>query len=138
MIIDHGRQQRMGRCDRMKVPCEMQVHIFHGNNLCVSAPSRTAFHPEVGPKRGFTNADHRLLADPVQTIAQTHGCGCLTLTGRGRIDRGDKDQLAVLIALNRVDVGLADLGFVVAVGQKMFAGTQLRRSAHHRFREVRQ
>src|SRR5690606_28908858 len=63
--------------------------------------------------------DHRPLADPVQPVAQAHRRRRLALARRGRVDRGDKDQLAVRPVLKRGDEVLADLGLVVAIGQQV-------------------
>ncbi|CAI8364714.1 MAG: Uncharacterised protein [Rhodospirillaceae bacterium] len=83
----------------MEVTGEVQVHVFHGHNLCVAAARSPALHAEAGAQRGFTDTDHSVLADGVQAVTQTDGGGGLAFARRGRVDRRDEDQFAVLLAL---------------------------------------
>ena len=75
MIIDHRRQQIMRGRDRMKITCEMQVDIFHRDDLSIATASCPTLHAKTGAKRGFTQAHRCLLANPVQPIPQPN-CGC--------------------------------------------------------------
>ena len=90
-----------------------------GTTCAWPPPAAPPFMPKFGPSDGLADADHRLLADPVQPVAEAHGGGGLALAGRGRVDRGDQHQLAVRPAVERADEVLADLGLVMAVGQQM-------------------
>ena len=120
VVVDHRRQQRMRAGDGVEVAGEVEVHVLHRHDLRIAAPGRAALHPEVGPQRGLADADTRLLADTVQPVAQTDGGRRLAFTGRCGVDGSDQDQLAVGIALDRVDEVLADLGLVMAIGKQMF------------------
>ena len=96
VVVDHRRQQVVRRGDRVKVTREMQVHFFHRHDLRIATTSGPALHAKVRAKRRFADTDRCLFADAVQTIAQTNSGGCLALARRRGVDRGDKDQLAVL------------------------------------------
>ncbi len=87
----------MGRGDGVKITGKMQVDIFHRNHLGMAAASRPALHAKTGAERGLAQANQRLLTDPVQPVTQPDRCGRLTLTGRGRVDRGDQNQLCILL-----------------------------------------
>ncbi len=121
VVVDHRRQQVVGRGDRVEVTGEVQVHVLHRHDLRIAATGSATLHAEAWPERGFANADRRLLADGIQPVTQTDGRGRLALAGGGRVDRGDKDQLAVGAVLHAVDQALADLGLVVAVRQQIVA-----------------
>jgi hypothetical protein len=120
VVVDHRRQQVVGRGDGVEIAGEMQVHLLHRHDLRIAAAGRAALHAEIRPERGFADADRRLLADPVQAVAQTDGGRGLALARRRRIDRGDEDQLAVGPILHRLDEVGRNLGLVMAVGQQMF------------------
>ena len=122
MVVDHRGQQVMGTGDRVEIAGEMKVHILHRHDLSQTTARSTAFHPEIRAERGFADTDRGVLADAVQTIAQTNGCRCLALTRRGGVDGGDKDQLAVLPIRQGIDEILSHLGLVMAKGQQMFGG----------------
>jgi len=49
----------------MEITCEVQVHVFHWDNLRVTAPRSPTFHAEVRAQRRFANTNHRVLADVV-------------------------------------------------------------------------
>ena len=119
VVVDHRRKQVVCRRDRVKIACEVEVHILHRHHLRVSATSGPTLHPEVGPERRFANTNAGLLANRVQAIAKTNRRGCLALTCGCRVDRGHKDQLAVFLVGERVDERLSYLGLVVPVGQQM-------------------
>jgi hypothetical protein len=65
--------------------------------------------PKFGPERGFANADHGLLANGVEAVAETNRGGGLAFTGRRRVDRRHQDQVAILVGLDRFDEVCRDL-----------------------------
>ena len=119
VIVDHRRQQGMRTGDGMEIAGEVEVHLLHRNDLRVTAARSAALHPEIGPERGFADADHRLFADRVQTVAQTHRRRRLAFTRGCRVDRGHKDKFAVLTRLGAVDERLTDLGLVMPIRQQI-------------------
>ena len=118
VVVDHRRQKVVGAGDGVEVAGEVQVHLFHRHNLRHTAACSATLHPEVRAKRGFADTNHGLLADAVQTVAQTHGGGGLAFARRGGVDRGDEDQLAILFAGKALDELLAHFGLVVTIGQQ--------------------
>ena len=84
-----------------------------------TAAGGAALDAEIRTERGLADADDRLLADAVQAVAEADGGGCLAFAGRGRVDGGDEDQPAVLVALHRLDEVGRNLRLVMAVGQEM-------------------
>ncbi len=112
VVVEQGGEQVVGRADGVEVAGEVQVDLLHRNDLGVAAAGRTALHPEAGPERRLAQADHRLLADAVEAVAEADGRRGLAFAGRGRIDRGDQDQLAVgplALAHDPVEVELGDV-----------------------------
>jgi len=73
----------------------MEVDILHRHNLRIAASGRTAFMPKNRPERGLAETNGRVLADPVQRVAEANRCGRLAFSRRSRADRRHKDQLAV-------------------------------------------
>ena len=81
----------------MEIAGEMQVHLFHRNNLCVSAPRGPALHSKTRPQRSLSDADRSLLANRVQAITQTNRGGCFTLACRCWIDGSHEDQMTIFL-----------------------------------------
>ena len=80
---------------RMKIAGEMQVDVFHGHHLRITAPGRPALHAKTGSKRRLAQANHGFMAQAVQRIAQAHGRGGLAFARRRGANCGDEDQFAV-------------------------------------------
>ena len=72
VIVQHGRQQVVGRADGMEVPSKVQVDIFHRNDLGIATPSGAPFDPKDWAKGGFAQGDGSLLANQGQGISQTY------------------------------------------------------------------
>ena len=79
----------------MEITGEMQVHIFHGNDLGIAAASSAALHTKAGAKAGFTDTDHGFLTDSIQPVTQTHSCCGLAFTGRGGVNGRYQNQLTI-------------------------------------------
>src|SRR5439155_232716 len=119
VVVDQRRKQVMGGGDGVEIAGEVEVHIVHRHDLGEATAGGAALHAEVRAERGLADADDGLLADAVQTVAEADRGGGLAFTGRRRVDGGDQDQLAVLVALDRLDEFGRDLRLVVAVGQQV-------------------
>ncbi len=112
------RKQVVGARDGVEVAGEMQVDVFHRHDLRVSAARCAALDAEAGPERGLAQRHDRLLADAVEAVSEADCRRRLALAGRRRVDGRDEDQLAVLVALDLVDVVERQLGLGPAVGNK--------------------
>ena len=120
VVVDQRRQQIVRRGDGVEVAGEVEVDVLHRDHLRIAAAGRATLHAERGPERRFAQAEHRLLADVVERVGEADRGRGLALAGRRRRDRGDQDQLAVLLVLERLDVVHRHLGLVVAVGVEIF------------------
>ena len=96
----------------MEIAGKMQVDVFHRHNLRITAAGRPALDAEAGTERRLADEDDRFLADPIQPVAEADGRRRLAFARRRRIDRRDKDQLAVLLDRLRRDELGADLCLV--------------------------
>jgi hypothetical protein len=99
----------------VEVAGEVQVDLLHRHDLGLAAAGGAALHAEARPERRLAQADHGLLADAVQGVAQAHRGGGLALARGRRGDRRDQHELAGLPALQPGDVAVVDLGDVLAV-----------------------
>ncbi len=115
MVVDQRRQQSVRRGDGVKVSVEMQVDVFHGNDLRPPAAGSAAFHPEARPERRLAQTHHGVDADFVETVGEADACGRLALARRGRRDRRHQHQLAVRLVLQRVDVVQRDFRLEMSV-----------------------
>ncbi len=112
-VVDHGSQQVVCGADGVNIAGKVQVDIFHGHNLGVTAARSAALYTEHGPKGGLTQAEHRLFTHGVQGVRQANTGGGFALASRGGADGGHQDQLAVWAVT--VDQLVVDLGFVTAI-----------------------
>src|SRR5262249_23089383 len=113
--------------DGVEVAGEVQVDVLHRHDLRVPAAGGAALHAEHRPQRGLAQADHRLLADVIQRVAEADRGGGLALAGRAGADGGDQDELCVRPGLQAVQVVERDLRLVVPVGLEVLLGdTELR------------
>ena len=92
IVVEQCGNQVIGRCHGVEVARKVQVDIFRGQYLCISATGSTAFHSEARPERRLTQSDDCLLAYIVQAHTQpyTH-CG-LAHTGFGGGNGCNKDK----------------------------------------------
>ena len=120
VIVDQRRQQIVRRGDGVEVAGEMQVDVFHRHDLGIAAAGGAALHAEGRTERRLAQAEHRLLADVIERVGQADRRRGLALARRRRGDRGHQDQLAVRLALERLDVIHRYLGLVVAIGLEVF------------------
>ena len=97
VVVDHRREQIVGRGNGVEVAGEMQVDVFHRNDLRIAAARRTALHAKARTKRRFAQAHHGLLADAVEAIAQANRRCRLAFARRRRADRRHQNELAVLL-----------------------------------------
>ena len=63
VIIDHGCQQIVRGSDRMEIAGEVEIDVFHGNDLRVSAAGSTALHSEDRAEGRLTKSDTDLFPD---------------------------------------------------------------------------
>ncbi len=115
VVVDERREQVVRDAHRVEVAGEMEVDVLHGRNLRMTAACAAALHAEARPERWLSHADHGLLADRVQRIAEADGRRGLAFARGCRGDRGDEDELAVLTRLQTLDQPRRQLGFVVTI-----------------------
>ena len=83
----------------VEVTGEVQVDIFHGNDLGITPACGSALDPETGTKTWLSQTGDGLFANTVQGISQTNAGCCLALTRRGRRNRRYQDKLPFLPAV---------------------------------------
>ena len=110
VVIDEGGEEVVGGADGVEVAGEMQVDVFHRQYLRVAAASCTALDAEDGAERGFAHGDDGFFAETVQGVGKADGDRGFAFACRCRVDGGDEDKFARLVARAR-----ADFGFVFAV-----------------------
>ena len=96
MIVEHCGKQIVCRTDSVEITGEMEIDIFHRNNLGISSACRTALDSENGSERRLTQSNNGVLAESSQTVGKTDGrCG-FALACRGWCNCGYKNEFAVL------------------------------------------
>ena len=115
MVVKHGCEQVVRRADGMEVTREVQVDVFHGDDLGVAAAGSAALHTENRAQARLAQGDRALLAQARQCIGQADGGRRLALAGGGGVDGSDKHELAssVVLLAQQVVVDLC-LGAAIA------------------------
>ena len=114
MVVEHGRQQVVGRADGVEVAGEMQIDVFHRQHLGITAAGRPALDAEYRPQRRLAHRHHRLLSQPLQGVGQTDGDRGFALAGRCGVDGGNQHQ-PPLFGRQRRHRRRVDFGFVAAI-----------------------
>ena len=103
MVVDHGAEKIVRRGDGVKISGEVEVHIFHGNNLGIAATGCSSFHAKTGAERGFADADYRLFVNGVESIAKPYSGSGFTLACWCRGNRSNQDKFAIFALLYAFD-----------------------------------
>jgi hypothetical protein len=106
--------------DRVEVAGEVEVDVLHRHDLGVPAAGRAALHAKARAEARLAQADDGVLADPVEPVVEADRGRGLAFARRGRVDRGDEDQLAVGLVGLRLDPVHRDLGLEPAIGLERF------------------
>ena len=114
MSVEHGGKQVVSRTDGMKVAREVQVDVFHRNDLGIAAAGSTALDAENRAKRRLAQSDDGFLALPGKRITQTNGGRGLALACSGGVDGRDQNQFSGL-CLVIAQVVVVNLCLVLAV-----------------------
>ena len=118
MRVKQCGQKVVCRADGVEVAGEVQVDVFHGNNLRVSATRSAALDAKHGTQRRLAQRHHHVLAALGQRIGQANRRGGFALAGRRGVDGGNQDQFARLVLLVAQQV-VVDLRLVLAVALKV-------------------
>src|SRR5689334_12555167 len=95
MVVEERGAQVVCRGDGVQVAREVDVDVFHGQDLAVAATGRAAFEPEHRTQRWLAYGRRRAHADPVETLGQSDRRRGFALAERRGRDRGDDDSAAV-------------------------------------------
>ena len=95
VVIQHGRQQVIGRSDGVEVAGEVKIDVLHRHHLGISAAGGAALDAEHRSHGWLPQGHHGVLADAAQRVRKAHGHRGLSLSGGGGIDGGHQNQLAV-------------------------------------------
>jgi len=117
VIVDGGGEEIVGGGDGVEVAGEMEVDVFHGDDLRAAAPRAAAFHTERGADRRLPERDDGPGADAPEGLPEPDGHGRLAVARRGGRDRRDDDELAVRLFTTGGERGQQHLGLVPPVGQ---------------------
>ena len=93
VVVDQRCEQVVRKLDRTEVTSEVQVDVFHRNDLGVTTTGGTTLDAEDRAERWLAKCDHRALADLAKTVTETNRGGGLALTRRGGADRRNEDQV---------------------------------------------
>ena len=115
VVVDERSEQVVRDADGVEVAREMEVDVLHRRDLRVAAAGAAAFDAETRAERRLAHADHGLLADGVQRVAEADGGRRLAFARGRRRNRGDENQLAVRPRLHSGDQRVGQLGLVVAI-----------------------
>ena len=103
MVVNQCGQQVVCHGNGADVAGEMEIDVFHRDDLRVTTAGSAAFHAEYRSHGRFAKTDNGFFADAIECVAQAdRGCG-FAFTGRSRIDGRDHDQFAIRFILQSVE-----------------------------------
>src|ERR1700733_7016142 len=114
--INGGGQKIIRRGDGVNIASEMEIELFHWNDLAIAAARCAAFDAECRALAGLANAGEHFLAQVrAQRLAEANGGGGLTFTEWSGSDGGNHDVFSVRRILKPVSNGEMYFGFALAV-----------------------
>ncbi len=88
--VERSRQKVIGSRDRVDIAGQVQIEIFHGDYLAVSAAGRATLDTKGGALAGLANGgDHLVAQVSAQRLAEADRRGGLSLAERGWGNGGD-------------------------------------------------
>ena len=114
--VQRGRDQVMGRRNGMDIAGQVQVEIFHRDDLRIPTAGRAALDAKGWSLRGLTDGGNDLPAQVgAQRLRQANRGGRLAFAQRSGCDSGYVDVLAVGLVLKALEDLELDLGLVGTV-----------------------
>ena len=114
--VDGGSQQVIGRGDGVDIARQVQVEVFHGDDLAVATTGGATLDPEGGALAGLADAGKHVLAQVgAQGFAQTDHGGRFALTQRGWGNGSYVDVFAIRHILEPLQDLEPHFGLVIAV-----------------------
>ncbi len=95
MIVNQGREQVVGRGYGVKVTGQVEVDVFHRENLGVTASGCTAFDAEHWPHGGLSNHAGGGLADAAQGLGEANRGDRFSFTEGCGVDGGHQNEAAL-------------------------------------------
>ena len=134
MVVDGCGQEVVGCRNGVHVTGEVQVDVFHGQDLGIAAASSTAFDAEDRPQGRFAQGDDSLMAHVVQCLGQADCGQGLAFASRCRRDGRNQDQFPVFILRQALDGVKRNLCFIFSVEFQVIIGeADLFRNGRNRF-----
>ena len=95
MVVDHRAEEVVGGGNRVHIAGEVEVDVLHRDDLGIPAAGGAALDAEDRAEGRFPQGEDRLFPEPGHRLAEADRRGGLAFAGRGGVDGGDEDQLAV-------------------------------------------
>ena len=121
VVVDHGGKQVVRSTNSVEVAREVQIDVFHGNDLGVSATSCAALNAEHGAERRLAQRDQGVLANATHGVGQADRGGRFAFARRRGVNGRNQHELAGGMSLVGKQV-VVDLRLVVAVLLEIFLG----------------
>lgn len=116
VVIQHRGEQIVRGGDRSEVAGEMQIDIFHRDDLRVASSGCTALHSEHGAEARFAQTNDSAFAGAgehkIQPVTQPDGRSGFSFASRRRADRCDQYQFAVWATRERRQKGYESFALV--------------------------
>ena len=121
--IDRCRHKIMGNANGVNIAGEMQIEIFHRNDLAVAAARCAAFDVKSRTHAGLADAGHHAFSKMCsQALNEPKCCSRLSLTQRSRRDCGDIDIFALRPGFQILENVQVNLGFILSVKIEIIFG----------------
>ena len=115
VVVNQSRKSVVGSCNGMHVSSEVEINIFHWQNLGITTSCSPPLNTHYWTKRWFADSNHCFLANLVQGISKTNGNSWFSFTCRCWVDGSNQNQFPNWIALNCTNFIKAELSLVLSV-----------------------
>ena len=127
VIVYERGEQIVGGSYGVEISGEMQVYVFHRDNLCVTAAASAALYAEDGSQRRLSQRETGVHSLPAHTVCKADADRGLAFAERGGVHRRDEHEFGFFVPFRE-----RDLCLVFAVAFQIVCGiTELRRDFGH-------
>ena len=117
-VVDEGREGVVGDLDRVEVAREVEVDVFHGDDLGVAAAGRATLDAHDRAEGRLTQGHDGLLALEGEGVGKADGRCRLAFAGGGGREGRNEHELCLRLVAIAVDLLHVDLGLGPAVGDE--------------------
>ena len=120
VVVQHSAQQVVSAGNGVHVAGKVQVDVFHGEHLRITAAGSAALNTKNRSQRGFTQGDNSIFADFFHSLSQADRSSGFPLAGGSGVDCRYQNQFSIGTVFQTAEKVFVDLGLITAIRFQLF------------------